>query len=386
MTSSLMREFVAAQKKSGVFDTTDLNFYQQTGIDLLDMHNGSYEEKTGMMRVGVNRGRMMMVVGESGSGKTTLAIQAAIGIVRGIEHANVFHYDVEQSTRTERIKSLISEMGASDSVELDKNYHHMSRHVHTEVFQELVEGLYKFKREHEDEIMVDIEDINGVVHKVPSPTVIILDSLPRLVPERVIDSENASKGMQGGDIAKTNNMLLRQILGKMSDMNIHFFVINHIQAAININPMARKAKKLNYLGEGEHIPGGSGQTFYTDYLLKLVPRGKLKETEGFGIKGFLTEVKVLKSRGAPSGRDFVLCYDQVRGFDNDYSNVMALTVHDLIEGNGRSYYFKDKKDVGTFTRKNFKEKMAGNEKLREAYNEAMSEYFHDKLPIINKEG
>jgi RecA/RadA recombinase len=380
MSMDLMDSFTSGLFDEGLIGNVEGVMNHLTGIDLVDLHNGAIDDETGEMHIGLTSGRMFTCVGQSGSGKTTLQIQAAANITKHIPNASVYHLDVERSTKKVRLKAIT---GYTDET-MAKKYYHLDKNLYLESVKQLIDRIYNFKTENADKLMVEIQDSTGKMVKALPPTIILLDSLAVLMPKKLIDDDEMGGNMAGSSVAKGNNMMFKQVYGKMAEANIHFFVINHITTGISINPMQPVKAKINYLKQDEAVPGGSCSYYLADYYLKLNPKDKLTPDKEWGIKGFIVEVTVIKSRGFPAGTTFELVLDQAKGFDNDLSNLNALLKAGVIKGTGRGFFFEGAPDE-KFSRKNFLEKLAASETLQVAYSEALGIFAENLLPRVKLE-
>ena len=55
--------------------------------------------------------------------------------------------------------------------------------------------------------------------------------------------------------AKMNAAVFRQILPELKKSNIILYVINHITQKVEINPMVHTKPQVNFLKQGEELPG-----------------------------------------------------------------------------------------------------------------------------------
>lgn len=101
----------------------------------------------------------------------------------------------------------------------------------------------------------------------------------------------------------------------------------------------KSANDLNYLGQDETSPGGSSVIFLADTLIKVQASTKLEEDKDYGIKGFIVNAMVIKSRSNEAGRKFELVFSQSEGFHNFYTNFNFLKKEKFLKGAGRGYYF-----------------------------------------------
>ena len=122
--------------------------------------------------------------------------------------------------------------------------------------------------------------------------------------------------------------------------------------------MARKKAQISYLKPGEALGGGRVITYVTNLLIRLDDNTKLKEEEGFGIRGSIVDVTLLKSRTSSAGRSISLIFDFERGFDRELSLLQMLKDQNLVIAKGAFMRLKDDIDGNyKFTQKKFKDKL-----------------------------
>ena len=187
--------------------------------------------------------------------------------------------------------------------------------------------------------------------------------------------------MSASSIAKTNNSVIKRILGPLLKANITLIIVNHITKKIEIG-FTKTAADINYLKQDETIPGGSSCIYLSNYLLKLTPSTKMddkSEKSNYGVKGFQVIGEFLKSRAAESGRQFTLSFSQSEGFMNNLSNLLTLKEEEQINGSPRGYYFGEHEDC-KFTTRNFIEKWNEDEELRDSLTEAVENYYPNFIP------
>ena len=141
----------------------------------------------------------------------------------------------------------------------------------------------------------------------------------------------------------------------------------------------KTSPQINYLKQNETLPGGTSALFLSSNILKLQASSKLEEEKDYGIKGFVTNSTLIKSRTNEAGRDFQMVYSQSNGYDNILTNFRELKSEGLLGGNGRAYYLKDLPDI-KFTQKNFKEKYLSNEELKEVADNLIISLYNEFIP------
>lgn len=377
----LMAEFVKSATKSGVIDTTRVDFMQNTGIDLLDYVNGTIDPEDLSYQTGLAHGRVSLFAGKTSCGKTSAAIRIAKNMTWNVEGGQIYHLDLERSTKPIRIKALT---GLTEAQLFSDGYYNLiQRDLYTETLHSLIDSLYHFKKDNKADLMIDMEDSSGKIQSVYPPTIIILDSLAMLTSKKNIENDEISGNMSGSAQALMNNKMFTQNVGKLEETNIHLFVINHINDGINIGIVPRSAD-MQYLGQNETLKGGKTSVYVSDLLLKFVATstkfgGEKDNKYGDNIQGFTIKVQIIKSRNTTAGISFELVYDQVTGINNELSNLEAFINYGIIEGKS-SFTFFDNPDI-KFTRKNFLDKLKDNPSLVESYNKAR---FKLRELLVNK--
>jgi RecA/RadA recombinase len=331
-----------------------------TGIDLLDFNNG-IENSKGEIEIGAPLGRIIHIIGKSGSGKSTLAYKIAGAIMQNYKTADTLVYDAEAAAKEERVRKM---MGIS-SKRFERDVMIKSTDTSSEDLFFLVNSIYKEKRDNKEKYMID-DEITG--RTMYSPTIIILDSLARLIANEVQEDEQIKLGMTAATQAKINNAFFKQILGKIVKVNITFIIINHIGKNISINPMQPVQAQLNTLKADENVPGGKDALYLADLGIKLELKKKFEEDSEYGIKGYISEAQFFKSRTNVAGRKMEFIFSQSEGFLNDLTNFHYLKSKKLVGGAGKSFYVNDIPDV-KFAQKNFRAVYKENEDFREKFDE-----------------
>lgn len=342
---SLLKDGLSDKKKFGKSE----NFapMMRSGIDYLDYTMGKWDYNTRIAKIGIQGGgRMIGFVGASGSGKTTLAIQAVSNWARQSDKAMIFHFDFEHATDETRFRQL----SGYSKEEYDRKVSLRNSSINAEKFGATVKEVARIKMENEEAFMEDITYVNEqdeeVTERHLAPTFFLIDSLATMQATKVSDKAEDGEfdtNMGGSAQAKFNSGLFRYLFGSstLTDANINIVYINHVTKKIIINPYAPKQKTVRGLQDDENLPGGSAVVFYTDTMIRLTPGAKLHDDKDYKIpNSFYTNVEVLKSRAAPSGRKIKLILTQTNGFDNLLSNYDALMSMGYISAAGRSSNLK----------------------------------------------
>ena len=228
-----------------------------TGLDLLDFKNGKAVfpvESKPYLSLGVVEGTYVMWVGASGSGKSTIALQSAFNIIKPYEQGSVFHFDIENATDKSRVKKITG----WDMEDINKKYFHKNTGISSESFYQTIKLLHEIKTGAERETFLSKTgklDESGNEIEILAPTVIILDSLPMLVPQNIANEEELSGQMSQTSVARVNASVFRRILPLLKEANLILYVINHITTKVEINPMMHSKPQVNFLKQGEELPG-----------------------------------------------------------------------------------------------------------------------------------
>jgi hypothetical protein len=215
-------------------------------------------------------------------------------------------------------------------------------------------------------IKTDKLDGRGNPISIMEPTVVILDSLALLVPEKFSEEEELSGSMSQTAVAKANSQIFQRIVPLLKKANIILIAINHINTKIDINPMQRTKAQVNYMKQDETIPGGNKPIYTANNIFKVDPGSKLSDDKDYGINGFLNKITILKSRSNRAGQELEVVYDQNNGYDNIYTNFHFLKSEKLLGGAGRGFFLEGANDI-KFAQKDFRNKLKASKELRKAF-------------------
>ena len=382
-TSSLVSAFrkeVSKLKDQRMKSESEFNVGYSTGFLCFDFINGSMvhvktaDKNLSYYSLGITDGSMNMVIGRSGCGKTTWCIQSAANIVRNFDNGCIFHDDIEGGITMPRLTALT---GFTQD-EVETKYILRNTGITAENFYARIKMIYDIKMADPEKFEYDtgLYDYNGNRIFKLQPTVVILDSLALLMPEKLTEEEELSGSMSATAAAKTNSSVFKRVVPMLKSGNIILFVINHINKKIDINPMQRTKAQVSYLKQDESLPAGNTPIYLANNLIRFDDHTKLKSTEGFGIDGTLVDVTLIKSRTARAGQVATLVFDQNTGFDPDLSLLILLKKYEKLNGAGAYMYIGDHQEF-KFAQKNFKE-LLKNPEFMEIVMEAVKEI----LPII----
>lgn len=111
--------------------------------------------------------------------------------------------------------------------------------------------------------------------------------------------------------------------------------------------------------------------YLSNNVFKFTASTKLTADSGFGINGFISKVKMIKSRTNRAGQEVSLVYDQKYGFDRILSNYQFIKDAGFVHSGAWSYL--EGLPSVKFQMKNFKEKLYDNDLLKEAFRELVME-------------
>lgn len=252
---SLIDNVREAASKEGLGNEVYFRPLYKTGFDLVDYRLGRQDVPTESLQTGLPSGQLTLLVGPSGSAKTTFAIQAAWNIVKDFDEGLIIHEDFEGGTDLTRIGNLT---GAT-AEELQRKYLLQGEGISAESFLRLVAEVadMKIKDRSKYEYDTGFKYPNGDPIKKMVPTIFIIDSIPTMFSEDITSDLKTGNGMDVTKQAKINNQIIRRLEGSgiMEKANIMIFAINHVTQKIEINPYAKSTKSVNWLKDGESLPG-----------------------------------------------------------------------------------------------------------------------------------
>lgn len=381
---SLHEELCGVIAKEGIAKSKEFIDSYPVALNVIDGRNAQHDPYTGQYVKGIQAGSINMIVGKSGSGKSTLAIQMAARIADQFEESSIFHLDFEHSSTAPRIAAIT---GWTED-KFKAKYTILNSGLSSGSFFNLTKAIAKKKIEIADKIQYDTGrlDKNGKkIYELP-PTIIIIDSLAAMQSDKNNAEEELGGQMSVTAQAKENNTIFKRLHGSstLTDGNIIVFVINHITTSVDINPMAKKAADLNYLAQDEAIPGGKAAVYMSNFMIKLTPRGKLdpngsSTASKYGIKGFICEMTILKSRQAEAGTSFNMIYSQSQGFLNGLTNISNLVDQGWVDGNPRGYFFQELADV-KFTMKKAQEVYDSNSAFAQLVDKLAESLYEQMVP------
>lgn len=364
------RETVSKMKDSRMKNEAEFDVGYSTGFLNFDFRNGAIikvkkgDKEAKYYSIGVVDGSMCTIIGRSGCGKTTWAVQSACNIIRPFKTSCVYIDSIEGGITKTRLEVLSGFTGD----ELDNRVIERNTGITAENFYQRMKLIHdlKINNRADYEYNTGLYDNKGnIIYKL-EPTVYILDSFAILMPDSYTSEDELSGQMAATSTAKTNGAILKRIIPMLKSANIILFIINHINQKVEINPFSHSRNQLQYLKQGETLPGGNASIYLANNIIRFDDMNKLKEDEGFGIDGALVQVSLMKSRTNKAGKGVPLVFNQSIGFDPDLSLFILLKENEKIHGAGVGYYLESCKDI-KFSQKNFKDKLISNPELKQAF-------------------
>ena len=328
-----------------------------TGFMNFDYLNGSMDYKKGeeVLYTGIDAGKIIMVVGKAGCGKSTFALQMAGNIMQQFTESDLCIFDFEQSHTESRIKSVtgMSEEFYNDHVIIKKVG------IYTETVLKYIKQLSKFKKDHEKELCATTSD-----NTMP-PSFVLIDSLASMRTFDYQDGDTLNGLTSGGRNAINNKEFVNRILQPCMEANIIVIIINHLNTNMSMGVTPPEAQ-TRYLKNTEAVSGGAAVGYLCNLFIKVTAKDKLEEDKDFKIKGFKSEILIVKSRNAEAGRALPFIYNQKEGFDPELSMFEYMKSNGLIKGAGVGLYLEGL-ETTKFRMSNFKEKLATDPQFKSVF-------------------
>lgn len=370
--SRLMDEFrKRASKIKNACNDEEFDVLYPTGFTALDYLNGTMVHvksdsiDTSYKSIGIVDGSSNLFIGRSNCGKSTLMFQIIGNIARMIPETEIYIDDIESSLPMSRKEFLL---GLSKE-EIQTRVNFRNTGITTENVYQRIRTIHDIKLENRSEYIYDtgLYDTYGKKIYKLIPTIYAIDSFAMLMPDDIMEKEELDSGGMGATkVAKTNTQLVKKIVQLLKEANIILFSINHINDDPNTG-FAPKPAQIIGLKQGERLPGGKANLYIGNNMFRVDSKGKLKETEGFGIPGSVVEIELIKSRTNVTRRTIQLIFNmQVGGFDNELSMLHMIKQAGNLSGAGAKLYFESAPDI-KFSLKNFKQELNDNTQLQIAF-------------------
>lgn len=374
------REKISKIKTTGINNTAEFDVLYSTGFLSIDYLNGTVVHVESEERcftynsIGIVDGSTNSVIGRSGSGKSTLVTQIGGFIVRefikkGMD-TGLYIDDIEGSlpeVRKEFLLGLNAEQ-IKDYVEI------RNTGITSENLYQRLQAIHDIKVTNRKEYEYDtglFDTYGNRIYKL-IPTVYIIDSLPMLLPEEILEKDELSGSMTASSIAKTNTQLFKKVNQLCKEANIILFTINHILDEIQMG-FIPKAAQISGLKQGERLPGGKTALYLGNNMFRLDDSLTLKADKDFGIDGSVVNASLIKSRTNATKKSVPLIFNKTEGyFDNILSLFMLIKNEGKLSGAGAYLYLDECPDI-KFSQRNFKQQLEEHKELRDAFSKVCYE-------------
>lgn len=349
--------------EQGVFDvaypTGFLNFDYLNGYNLTTFDANGNRINTKF--AGILDGSYNLLIGRPGSGKSTFVVQAGANIIKQFPNAEMIINSIEGGITIPRLETLTGFIGE----DLFKHVSIKNSGITAESIYKDISVIYEYKIKNKDKFIYDtgLKDSTGNPIMKFIPTVIIIDSIALLAPERIADKDELSGQMGATAMAKSNTALLKGVMQLIKAANIILLVINHITTKIEANAFIHTKGDLKYLKQNESLPGGKAVTYLANNIIRF-DDGALKE-ETFGFSGSTVDISLGKSRTNKAGKKTPLIFSQDYGFDPLYSLMVMLKEAGVISTKG-AYLSLDGYET-KFMNKQFKDKYNEDPEFRKVF-------------------
>lgn len=389
MPNPLLERLQAKTKKKGTFSSTQSPVAYESGFPTLDYRNGCIVESRDenevvigeRASVGIVGGSFITTVGKSGVAKTTLMIQIGANIVKKFKNGMFVIFDLEQSLTMTRIKNITS---LSQKELMDKVVLRQEKNYIEDIFTAIMDIANEKENNREDYIYkTGLLDEFGREIEAFEPTVILVDSIPTLSVKETDGNTEMEGQTYANRVARTIAQFYKKLMPIIRTYNITVMAINHINAKIDINPMAKSQAQLQYMKQDEAMPGGNSPIYYAHNIFKLVSAGKFKK-EDDGFDGSKVRVELLKSRTNKAGQFVNLVFNQEIGFDPLLSMIEYCSDYNLLDGRNPYKYFVCSPDVKFDSRK-FREEFMERAEVRDAMAKTVFPSLASTLSKVNLE-
>lgn len=369
-----LAEISGYSPEQGIYDVA-----YPTGFLNFDSLNGyrinAYNDRGEIYQIphrGLLDGSYNLLIGRSGSGKSTFAVQAGANIIRQFPESDMTILSLEGGITIPRLETLTGFIGK----ELTERVTIKNSDITTESIYDEIYNIYEIKKKNKDKLMYDtgMRDSRGNAIMKFIPTVVIIDSIALLAPERISEKGELSGQMGASAMAKANTSLLKGIIQLIKSTNIIILAINHITTKIEINSFVHTKGDLAYLKQGESLPGGKAVVYLANNIIRF-DDSKLKE-ETFGFSGAQVDVSLGKSRTNKAGKSTPLIFSQDYGFDPLYS--LMIMLKDIGKISSKGAYLELEGYDTKFRTRDFKDFFSNREDFRQLFISLVKEEI-DKL-------
>lgn len=355
-----------------------IEFFPMNSVTMVDIHNGCIiidkDGNPSKMDTGIKCGSILHIIGNSGTGKSSLAYQIGAGIISPYVNGNLIIFDAERACTKARVLQL-----TGMNVDTTNRARITNRKTTSENLLAIIKKITAFKIENKESLMTP-HSVTGIM--VMPPTVIVVDSLPMLLPDKMEDAEEFTSNMAGSQIAIVNNKIIKQTMDDRISANIILIAVNHITTRINTGTVVTK-NNIAGIKPDESVGGGSSWRYLADLYFRLNLVKEFTEADPEKFNGSEVEVQLIKSRAFPSGKRFKIILDKSLGWSDELSNFNFLLERGVITRAGARYKMDGYET--SFLASKFREMITSNEVFQNAYNDAMSSAIYEYLPKIHED-
>lgn len=220
----LKKQLVEKQKKVHVTtpgSVTDA-ICVPTGFDIIDYECATLcenDEGEEFLSIGFPMGKIILLAGNSQGGKTTFALQASYNMAKEL-NGDVVLLDFERASNNVslRVRSIT---GCTEE-EFDNMFTIFNQiDMSTEFFKKIIFDIAEMKKAlNPKKDFVDHFDLKGNPIRIYPPTFVLVDSIPSVKPQEILEDPDLDNNMIPGKMAAANSAVLKSILGILEQYNI----------------------------------------------------------------------------------------------------------------------------------------------------------------------
>lgn len=342
LATAYEKKFGAESLVEAAESPSRVTHWLKTGVIAFDILLGSH---------GIPMGRVTEIYGPFSTGKTLLLYKLFYNIQR--DGGMGFLADSERSLSPELAKACGLQLSEDKAVDRGQ---HALRHLQCDYLEQFfvkIRWLLKYLESRDYDI-----DEHG-------PVLIGLDSIASLPTKKEFESEEyiADMGLRAKILAQE----LKTIIGRLSDMNVCFIIINQVRSKIG-----------GWGGDPEMSSGGHAKEHTISLQLKLKRGAKIKHPKGAWPIGQYGHFIVEKSRFTPPFRrcKFRIPFGQpIARYSGLIDLAIDLNVVEKTKKGSSWLVFKETK----FQRKTFVDKVGKTKEFKKALQEKVNGYIDTAL-------
>ncbi len=306
--------------------------------------------------LGVKEGSMSIVTGGTGAGKTTFLIQTMDKILKKFPKSSCLYFDPEGGADENKISTLARVPYLRGQIKV------MSGGITNGVFFKMAQNHcdQKIQLIGNPEYMYDTGyvDVFGKPIKKLIPTIIILDSLPAMISEEVLDGKDLPTQTFAMKQAADNAKIFRIFNQRAVQANVIFFIVNWCEDKIDMNPFSPKKDILTTLtGKQIYIPGGNAVKYLSSNIIYLDHKKSIDGVkDAYHVTSRIVEFNLLKTRSnAPKSAVTMLFNTESVGYFDLFGTLLYHFIENgVAKKDGNSYklpnypYVKFSKDIHKF--------------------------------------